>query len=84
VINLDPEAAREVCVSVPDSNSSQPAELTWMKGKAVGSNNFSAWNGNAPEAVLLTRESSTLKGNVLAMKLPAHSMVGVTIPKTTK
>jgi alpha-L-arabinofuranosidase len=81
VINLDPDRSHEVSLTFPEGLWEETVELTWMKGNEISSQNFAAWDGAAPEEVLLTEESVTETESGFPLMMPAHSMVGVTMPK---
>ena len=80
-INLDPESSHQVRIATELDLAGGSAEATWLKGSGLDSQNFASWNGAAPQEVALTLEAvpATEGGWLLAM--PAHSMVGLTIPK---
>lgn len=83
-INIDPTKECTVLIPRSDMTVGGPAQITWLKGKELSAQNFGAWNGQAPEQVLLTAETLQATKEGWKIVMPAHSMAGIKLAKPKK
>jgi alpha-L-arabinofuranosidase len=82
IINSDPGSARTIRLSADPSFSLGPqGSAAVMSGAELSSNNWGAWNGAAPLAVNVKDEQIQSSDGTWILEVPAHSMIGITLPK---
>lgn len=81
-INLDPEQSREVVLNASNIKGlGDKAAVSWLTGPSIGADNFVAWEGEAPLPVKITEEAVAVVNGKCTVKMPPHSMLGLTIKK---
>lgn len=84
VLNLDPLLSHRYILSPYGDIAQSTAQATWLIGKALDSQNFASWNAAAPQEVALIQKNIVTEASGWHLEMPAHSMVGLKIPKTPK
>lgn len=81
-INLDQATEHELVIRLQDMPGMEStAAGMWMTGAGIDANNFASFNNENPPAVKLSSAVVSGDQGKWAVKMPAHSMVGLTIRK---